>query len=170
MTTNAVVLDLLPSQPHTRLGALVRRRYKEQGLSMGALAERASVSRSTVHRIVNAENVDITPEPPNIAQVLVALGIDEDEVRATIDDDDFRRQVLLWMGSEKANTMRDYARARSGMAISQSSADLVLISPAGVAGRIAFDVKGAQRDEAIRQVADVLGEAGWVVARPVSAE
>lgn len=155
----------MPEQaPYGRLGALIRRRYKERGLTIPQLVEQTGISQSTIHRIINATDVDIVSKPENVASLSIAAGLTEDDVRDTVQNEDLRQSILRRMDTAKAVGLRDYNRARmSGPA----RADLIIISPDGVTGKVSFEATGETLQDVVLKLGDVLRDAGWIAALPL---
>jgi transcriptional regulator with XRE-family HTH domain len=74
------------------LATLIRVRRRAVGLSMSALAERAGVSRSTMHRVEAATSPQ--PSPSTLASVLGAVGLLPGEVAGALGGGEWGTQVL----------------------------------------------------------------------------
>lgn len=138
---------------------LVREKREGMRLSMDDLAARARVSRSTLHRIEHDHA--IRPTAPKLAQILVVLEIDPEEIRAVLDDEHYVGDVLHWM--ERSAAFADAAaglRPRAAMAAivgSEETPGLVAMKDGNMA-----TINGDGLDE----LRDALKAAGWLVMRP----
>lgn len=141
----------------TSLGMLVRERREGLRLSMDDLANRARVSRSTLHRIEHDH--DIRPTAPKLAQILTVLEIAQDEVRTVLAaDEDYLGDVLHWM--ERSAAFVDVAqglRPRPAMAGLVGEPGLMAMKEDFIA-----QISGTGLDE----LSAVLKAAGWLVMRP----
>lgn len=136
-----------------QLGALVRDRRQQLDLSMKDLADSARVSRSTVHRLEHGS--EIRPMPSKLARILAAVGVDEDAIRATLPEDEYRHDLLRWMAAAP-----DAELTRTLEAARPQPPDLVAIHPDGTIARIAGG------GDHLESIADALKHAGWMVTRP----
>jgi transcriptional regulator with XRE-family HTH domain len=121
---------------------------------MDSLAQRARLSRSSVHRLEHGSDVRTTPS--KLAQVLAVLGIDADAVRAVLPDDDYRHDVLVWL--EQAPRTDDLV-ATLEAARGSGAPDLVAIHSDGTVARIQAEGRTDELSEALKR-------AGWLVTRP----
>ena len=135
----------------TSLGHLIRERRQALNLTMDGLAERAHISRSSVHRIEHGHQQRATPR--NLARVLSVVGIAAGEARANLPDDEYLSDVLRSL----AGAGREGGRTRHG-----HESDLYVIRD-GTA--VLMRPIGGGRVDA---VADVLEAAGWLVTEPVA--
>lgn len=137
-----------------QLGALVRDRRERLGLSMAELADRARLSRSSVHRVEHGS--DIRPTPSKLARVLAVLSIDDEAVREVLPADEYRDDLLRWMAAAPAaESLADAAEAAR-----LAAPDLVLIHPDGTMAQV---FGGEPHLDAL---ADAVKRAGWMVTRP----
>ena len=84
------------SQPvHSLLGLHVRQRREGLRLSMDALAGRARISRSTLHRFEHGHPITLTPA--NAARVLAAVEITAREAEQLVEPCEWREELLIWM-------------------------------------------------------------------------
>jgi transcriptional regulator with XRE-family HTH domain len=138
----------------TSLGMLVRQKRESMRLSMDDLANRARVSRSTLHRIEHDHKT--RPTAPKLAQILVVLEIEADEILAVLHDADYASDVLHWM--ERSAAFSDAARAlRPRVTVAGEAPDLIAMKDGSTA-----EIRGASLDE----LKDALKAAGWLVMRP----
>lgn len=80
---------------HSLLGIQVRERRERLHLTMEKLAERARISRSSLHRLEHGHPT--TPTPANAARVLAAVEITAHEAEALVVQSDWRDDLLMWM-------------------------------------------------------------------------
>lgn len=139
---------------HATLGALVRERRTQLGLSMDQLAQLARVSRSSIHRLEHGH--EIRPTPAKLARVLAVVGIDADGVLAALPDDEYRGDVLHWLERAEQAT----ALAGEIESAARFTPDLVVIGTDGTT--VMIEVKGGGPDA----IAAVLKSAGYLVTRP----
>jgi transcriptional regulator with XRE-family HTH domain len=145
---------------HAALGALVRERREGLHISMDDLAQRARVSRSTIHRIEHGHK--IRPTPAKLAQVLTVVQVTPDEVRSVIDDDEYAGDVTHWMERTNAvDLMGDTLQARPHMQTLVRRPDLIVIN------QETGEVAQVQAPEALAQaLAAILEQSGYLVTQP----
>jgi transcriptional regulator with XRE-family HTH domain len=64
-------------------------------LSMDALATKAGISRSTLHRFEHGHPIQLTPA--NAARVLTEVQITAEEAEQLVKPCDWRNELLIWM-------------------------------------------------------------------------
>lgn len=145
---------------HAALGALVRTRREGLHLSMDDLAQRARVSRSTIHRIEHGHAMQ--PTPAKLAAVLTVVQVTADEVRAAIEDEAYVGDVIHWMDRTDAiETMGQALQARPHMQPLARRPDLIVIDQA------TGEVAQVQAPEALAEkLAAMLEQAGYLVTSP----
>lgn len=141
------------------LAVLVRQRREAGGLSIDDLVARARVSRSALHRIERGHA--LRPTPPKVAQVLTVLGVEPDEVRQVLDDEQFADDVVRWMRPTRRfpDMSKGPLRASLIRALEPTAEPLLIAIKGDHATRLCGD--------GIEEVRAVLESAGWAFLRPV---
>lgn len=142
--------------PLTELGALIRVARQQQGISMDTLADQANVSRSTIHRLENSN--DIRTQPQRLARILTVLRISPKQAEEILPDTDpgWKTNVLSWMGRLESGAVENYLKATA------RAIDLVAVRGDAV---IMIEVRGSTEEE--QHLTDLLRTSGYVVSRPV---
>lgn len=151
-------MDITTAQ--TALGALVRERREGLHISMDDLAQRARVSRSTIHRIEHGHAV--RPTPAKLAQVLTVVEVTPDEVRPLIPDEAYLGDVLHWMDrTDAVDLMGRALQARPHMQPLAQRPDLIVID------QTSGEVAQIQAPEPLAEkLAAMLERAGFLVTQP----
>ena len=140
------------------LGALTRISRQQQNISMSDLADRAQVSRSTIHRLENGTG--IRPQPQRLARILNTLGISLNQVTAILPNtqDTWSRQLLTWMARLNTDAVKNFLDNQRD----PSGFDLLAVRSDTVA---AIQIRTSTDDAAA--LIDELQSNGWLISRPV---
>ena len=141
------------------LGALTRISRQQQNISMNDLADRAEVSRSTIHRLENGTG--IRPQPQRLARILIALNITLNQVTDILPDtqDTWSRQLLQWMARLNTDAVKNFFENQRD----PSGFDLLAVRSDTVA---AIQIRTSTDDAAA--LIEELQSNGWLISRPVT--
>lgn len=156
---------------YSAVGAAIRNRRVELGLTINQLAERSNTSYPTVSRLERGTSTKVGSD--KIAAILEALDFTLDEVEQVIDDERLRDRILRWMSARQLQHVREMSSyfERTGpqqLSLSDTPTTAILISPNGQVCELR--VKGGERVQkaTVTQLGAVLEPAGWRVTVPVS--
>ena len=158
-----------PTNPLADLGALVRARREDRGLSMDQLANAAGVGRSTLFRFEVGRSTAVAPS--RVARILVTLGITADEVIPLVHDEHTLGELLAWLDrASQVQALASFAQDKS-LRHSDTPAgtpDLVAIHPDGTMLYIEVKTPGEDSERRGGDLVRALGSIGYLVTRPAS--
>lgn len=158
-----------------RLGAAVREKRENLGMSQVKAAELAGVGRTTLHRLelgpeARDEAARKRPYADTLAKVLATLRFTETEAREAISDALYADEVVRRMPRHApGDGVAEYARARRGTYARGSVPDLVLLHPDGSVAVVEF--KSAAEDvivDRLDEIAKAMRDIGYMVTVPAA--
>ncbi len=160
-----------PPEPGTfGIGALVRKRRLEHGLTQPELGQIADMGRTTLHRIEN--EVGTQARPANLARVLRALNITRKEVTTFLGPDqaEYADYVISWMDRlERTQEMGDWLAGQQEESEREqdAAADVTLLHPDGTLMLVQVKSKGNDHEAALEAIIECAKTAGMTAMRPL---